>query len=132
MNAFQRLDDREQMHGPIALPETLAECEVLMDRIATNTTKLKLRLDTAKTQARTEGVFQESGWFHRATAALRHLNRDRQRLQEHAAKLRREQTSKTHLRRDQVLIAVMRERLGAEEFAACAAVADARLAGEGV
>lgn len=129
MNAFQKLDICQ--HGPIALPETLEECQALMDRIATETTSLKLRLDTVKAQARMEGIYQDSSWFNRATAALRHLNRDRQRLQEHAAKIRREQTSKAHLRRDQVLIAVMREKLGAEEFAACVAIAEARLAGVG-
>lgn len=113
-------------HAPMELPTDLAACAPLMDELARNITTLQMRVDLAKSQAATEGHYADSHWFHRASAALRYLKRDRQRLQDHMGTLRRVERQALARAHDQVLLGVLREIVGAETFTRAVAEAKAR------
>lgn len=117
----------EKLKGPINLPNTMHECEQLMERLAAESTNLKLQLDHARAKVATTGEYAPSGWFNRASAALRYMNRDRQRLQEHMAKLRRADKENVAQAYDAVLIATLREIVGESIFHRAEKIANSRL-----
>ncbi len=104
---------------PLVMPETLAECELVMERLSANCTAIRSQVDAARAGVKTDGRYADAGWFHRASTALRWMNRDRQRLQDHMAKLRRAEKQKLVQQRDALLIAFLREHVSPEVFQAC-------------
>lgn len=104
---------------PLVMPETLAECEAVMERLSADCTAIRSQVDAARAGVKTDGRYADAGWFHRASTALRWMNRDRQRLQDHMAKLRRAEKQSLVQQRDALLIAFLREHVTAEVFQAC-------------
>ncbi|MCO7557818.1 hypothetical protein [Metapseudomonas otitidis] len=119
-----------EKRGPLVLPETLEECAVVMDRLAFDCNNVKMQLDAAKGDLQATGRYSDPQWFARAKSALRWMSRDRQRLQEHMAKLRKQDAAYAMASRDKLLIAALRERVTPEEFEACVALANLRQSAE--
>lgn len=113
-------------HAPLELPASLDACAPLMDELARNITALQMRVDLAKSQAAADGHYADNHWFHRASAALRYLKRDRQRLQDHMGALRRAERQAVASAHDQVLLGVLRELVDDETFSRAIAEAKAR------
>jgi hypothetical protein len=108
------------------MPASLEEAERMMDWLANETTDLKQRLDRARGEAASGAGYSDNGWFHRASARLRYLNRDRQRLMGHMAKLRREEKRATADGFDRLLVAELRQLVREDQFQGC--LARARIA----
>lgn len=104
---------------PLALPDDLAEAQALMERLSADCTRVRAQIDAAKADRQATGRYADPNWFHRVTTALRWMNRDRQRLQDHIAALRRRDGAALSRARDQALIRHLREIVGAEAFEAC-------------
>lgn len=105
---------------PLVMPETLAECELVMERLSADCTAIRSQVDAARAGVKTHGRYADAGWFHRANTALRWMNRDRQRLQDHMGKLRRsEKRERSPRLEDELLIAALREHVTSEVFQAC-------------
>ena len=105
---------------PVVMPDTLAECELLMDQISADCTTVRGQVDAAKAAQKATGRYADPQWFHRASTALRWMNRDRQRLQDHMAALRRAARAAQPEQQDALLIAALRAQGGEEVFLACA------------
>ena len=104
---------------PLVMPATLEECEAVMERLSADCTAIRIQVDAARANQKTTGRYADANWFHRANTALRWMNRDRQRLQEHMAKLRRSERQSLVQQRDALLIAFLREHVTPEVFQAC-------------
>lgn len=113
-------------NGPIQLPNTLEECEALRDQLDADATRIKLQIDKAKGNAAQHGKYSDSNWYSRATAALRYMNKDRQRLQEHMARLRSRAGVMASKNYDQILIYTLREMVGESLFAKAVTITQRR------
>ena len=119
--------DRNQ---PLVMPATLEECEEVMERLSADCNRIRDQLDDAVARKNETGVYADPRWYRRATSALRWMNRDRQRLQDHMGKLRKAQkTVTTHLE-DKALIAALREHVSPAIFQACVDRARLQVGGE--
>ncbi|WP_236234682.1 hypothetical protein [Pseudomonas tohonis] len=113
-----------EKRGPLVMPATLEECASVMEQLSFDCTNIRTQVDAAKANRKATGRYSDPQWFARATAALRWMSRDRQRLQEHMAKLRKESRSTAEACRDKLLIEALREHVTAGVFARCVLEAD--------
>lgn len=140
-------DGRRRIPAPIELPDTLDACVKLMDELSSSSISLENVLSDAKSKALL-GNYADPNWFRRATTKLKYVKRHRQMLQDHMAKIRkREKTvaavqapkgyaplklanvAKQDAARiyDRILLEVIKENTGREEFQQWVALAQQRL-----
>lgn len=112
--------------GPIELPATLALCEVLEETLCRDAIRLECQIGQAKGRAVSEGKYANPDWYHRAKAALKHINRDRQRLMQHMRALRVEarRNCPAWQARDKAILRELNTRVSKELFDECVRVAD--------
>lgn len=112
--------------GPAELPATLAECEVLEETLARDAIRLECQIGQAKAKAVTEGQYADPTWYHRAKAALKHINRDRQRLMVHMKALRIEarRNCPAWQARYKAILRELNARVPKEVFDECVRVVD--------
>ncbi len=115
--------------GPAELPATLAECEVLEETLARDAIRLECQIGVAEGVAKTEKRYADPVWFHRAKAALKHINRDRQRLMQHMKALRVEarRDCPAWQARDKAILRELNARVPKEVFDECVRVVDEEL-----
>ncbi|ANI05485.1 hypothetical protein EGJ22_08150 [Pseudomonas sp. p99-361] len=115
--------------GPAELPATLAECEVLEEVLCRDAIRLECQIGQAKAKAVTEGQYADANWYHRAKAALKHINRDRQRLMQHMKALRVEarRNCPAWQARDKAILRELNARVPKEVFDECVRVVDEEL-----
>ncbi|MFP3494143.1 hypothetical protein SB759_07925 [Pseudomonas sp. SIMBA_059] len=109
---------RQAQPGPCEMPATLPECEALEERLCRDSIRLECQLGIVKGKSQADGEYADPRWYHKASAALKHLKRDRQRLAVHMKQLRIEarRTDPYWQSRDQVLIRALREELPQGRF----------------
>ena len=114
--------------APTELPAALAECEALEEILCRDAIRLECQIGQAKGRAVAEGKYSNPDWYHRAKAALKHINRDRARLLYRCGQLRKE--AKTHAQQhmDRVILDVIKESLPADQFMGFVRIAEARAA----
>lgn len=112
--------------GSIELPATLALCEVLEETLCRDAIRLECQIGQAKGRAVSEGKYANPDWYHRAKAALKHINRDRQRLVQHMRALRVEarRNCPAWQARDKAILRELNTRVPKELFDECVRVAD--------
>ncbi|WP_060479776.1 hypothetical protein [Pseudomonas monteilii] len=112
--------------GPAELPATLAECEVLEETLARDAIRLECQIGVAEGVAKAEGRYADPTWYHRAKAALKHINRDRQRLMQHMKALRVEakRNCPAWQARDKAILRELNARVPKEVFDECVRVVD--------
>jgi len=112
--------------GPIELPPTLAQCEVLEETLCRDAIRLECQIDQAKGRAVAEGKYANPDWYHRAKAALKHINRDRQRLVQHMRALRVEERRNCPAwqARDKAILRELNARVSKELYDECVRVVD--------
>ncbi|WP_028698189.1 MULTISPECIES: hypothetical protein [Pseudomonas putida group] len=112
--------------GPVELPATLAECEVLEEALARDAIRLECQIGVAEGLAKTEKRYADPVWYHRAKAALKHINRDRQRLIQHMKALRVEarRNCPAWQARDKAILRELNARVPKEVFDECVRVVD--------
>lgn len=115
--------------GPVELPATLAECEALEETLARDAIRLECQIGVAEGTAKAEGRYADPTWYHRAKAALKHINRDRQRLMVHLKVLRTEARRADPIwqGRDQELIRELKSKMNWEDFDECVRAVEARM-----
>ncbi|MCX5508364.1 hypothetical protein [Pseudomonas sp. BJa3] len=112
--------------GPLELPATLAECEALEELLCRDAIRLECQIGQAKGKAVAEGKYANPDWYHRARAALKHINRDRQRLMQHMKALRVEarRNCPAWQARDKAILRELNARVPKEVFDECVRVVD--------
>ena len=117
------------LRGPVELPATLAECEVLEEALARDAIRLECQIGVAEGTAKAEKRYADPVWFHRAKAALKHINRDRQRLMQHMKALRIEAKRNCPLwqARDKAILRELNARVPKGVFDECVRVVDEEL-----
>jgi len=112
--------------GPVQLPATLAECEVLEETLARDAIRLECQIGVAEGTAKAEKRYADPAWFHRAKAALKYINRDRQRLMVHMKALRIEvrRNCPAWQARDKAILRELNARVPKEVFDECVRVVD--------
>lgn len=115
--------------GPVALPATLVECDVLEETLARDAIRLECQIGVAEGTAKAEKRYADPVWFHRAKAALKHINRDRQRLMVHMKALRIEarRNCPAWQARDKAILRELNARVPKEVFDECVRVVDEEL-----
>lgn len=109
---------RPQHNGPRELPATLPECDLMEEELCRDAIRLECQLGIVKGKAQADGEYADPVWYHKASAALKHIRRDRQRLAVHMKQMRVEarRTDPYWQGRDQVLIRALREELPEGRF----------------
>lgn len=104
--------------GPCDMPETLTECDALEERLCRDSIRLECQLGIVKGKSQADGEYADPHWYHKASAALKHIKRDRQRLAVHMKQLRiaARRTDPHWQGRDQALIRALREELPEGRF----------------
>lgn len=117
-------------HRPVLIdmPATLPECETLRVSLDSTIIELSNKLDLIRRRSKVEGTYADSEWYSRATAKLRYLRRDQQRLMRHVAELHKAERMAANSV-DLVLLRSVREALGEEAYKARCAQALAVLLG---
>ncbi|WP_054886667.1 MULTISPECIES: hypothetical protein [unclassified Pseudomonas] len=112
--------------APTELPATLAECEALEEILCRDAIRLECQIGQAKGRAVAEGKYSNPDWYHRAKAALKHINRDRQRLMQHMKALRVEarRNCPAWQGRDKAILRELNARVPKEVFDECVRVVD--------
>lgn len=112
--------------GPLELPATLADCEALEELLCRDAIRLECQIGQAKGRAVSEGKYANPDWYHRAKAALKHINRDRQRLMVHMKALRIEarRSCPVWQARDKAILRELNARVPKEVFDECVRVVD--------
>lgn len=112
--------------GPIELPATLAQCEVLEETLCRDAIRLECQIGVAEGLAKAEKRYADPVWYHRAKAALKHINRDRQRLMQHMKALRVEarRNCPAWQARDKAILRELNARVPKEVFDDCVRVVD--------
>ncbi|GJB83967.1 hypothetical protein KAM380_084320 [Aeromonas caviae] len=115
--------------GPVELPPTLVECEELEEILARDAIRLECQIGVAEGKAKAEKRYADPVWFHRAKAALKHINRDRQRLTQHMKALRIEarRNCPAWQARDKAILRELNARVPKEVFDECVRVVDEEL-----
>jgi flagellar biosynthesis component FlhA len=99
------------------MPATLPECETLRVELDSTIIELSNKLDLVRRRSAVEQVFADSEWYSRATAKLRYLRRDQQRLMRHVAELHKAERMEANSV-DLVLLRELRKTLGEEAYQA--------------
>lgn len=117
-------------HRPVLIdmPATLPECETLRVSLDSTIIELSNKLDLVRRRSAAEGTFADSEWYSRATAKLRYLRRDQQRLMRHVSELHKAERLDANSV-DLVLLRELRKTLGEEAYKARCAQALAVLLG---
>lgn len=104
--------------GPCDMPETLTECDALEERLCRDSIRLECQLGIVKGKSQAEGEYADPRWYHKASAALKHIKRDRQRLAVHMKQLRiaARRTDPQWQGRDQALIRALRNEMPEGRF----------------
>lgn len=110
-----------EKRGPLVMPATLEECASVMEQLSFDCANIRAQVDAAKATQKATGRYSDPQWFARATTALRWMNRDRQRLQDHIAMLRKASRAATETSRDKLLIEALRQHVSPEVFFRCVA-----------
>ncbi|RNF67727.1 hypothetical protein [Pseudomonas putida] len=115
--------------GAVELPTTLAECEALEEALARDAIRLECQIGVAEGLAKTEKRYADPVWYHRAKAALKHINRDRQRLIQHMKALRVEarRNCPAWQARDKAILRELNARVPKEVLDECVRVVDENL-----
>ncbi|RZI91438.1 MAG: hypothetical protein EOP15_00980 [Pseudomonas sp.] len=115
--------------GAAQLPATLGECETLEEVLCRDAIRLECQLGQAKGKAKAEGFYADPNWYHRAKAALKHINRDRQRLMQHMRALRVEarRNSPAWQARDKAILRELSARVPKDVFDDCVRLVDENL-----
>ncbi|MGS8178530.1 hypothetical protein ACU7A6_31040 [Pseudomonas aeruginosa] len=114
---------------PITLPNTLEECEELMECLSASCISCRSQIEAAKAEQKATGRCVDEIWYSRASTALRWMNRDKVRLQNHIARLRKDSRRAHNDLANRLLIEALREHVGIEVFQACAEKARQRMEG---
>lgn len=119
----------EGPRGPIVMPATLAESERLEETLCRDAIRLECQIGQAKAKAKAEGSYADPSWYHRAKAALKHINRDRQRLMVHMRALRIEarRDCPAWQSRDKAILRELSARVPKEVFDDCVRAVDDEL-----
>jgi hypothetical protein len=112
----------------LAMPATLPACEALRVELDSTIIELSNKLDLVRRRSAVEQVFADAEWYSRATAKLRYLRRDQQRLLRHVAELHKAERLEANSV-DLVLLRELRKALGEQAFQARCAQALAVLLG---
>lgn len=109
---------RQPQIGPCDMPATLAECDALEERLCRDSIRLECQLGIVKGKSQAEGEYADPHWYHKASAALKHIKRDRQRLAVHMKQLRiaARRTDPHWQGRDQALIRALRNEMPEGRF----------------
>ena len=109
---------RQPKIGPCDMPETLTECEALEERLCRDSIRLECQLGIVKGKSHADGEYADPHWYHKASAALKHIKRDRQRLAVHMKQLRiaARRTDPQWQGRDQALIRALRNEMPEGRF----------------
>lgn len=110
-----------EKRGPLVMPATLEECASVMEQLSFDCANIRTQVDAAKATQKATGRYSDPQWFARATTALRWMNRDRQRLQDHMAMLRKAARAAKETSRDKLLIEALRQHVSPEVFFRCVA-----------
>lgn len=104
--------------GPRDMPGSIDDCEALEEELCRDAIRLECQIGVAEGLAKSEKRYADPTWYHRAKAALKHINRDRQRLAVHMKQLRIEarRTDPNWQSRDQILIRALRAELPQGRF----------------
>lgn len=115
--------------GPVELPATMAECEVLEEVLCRDAIRLECQIGVAEGLAKSEKRYADPVWYHRAKAALKHINRDRQRLIQHMKALRVEarRNCPAWQARDKAILRELNSRVPKELFDECVRAVDEEL-----
>ncbi|WP_110946382.1 hypothetical protein [Pseudomonas bohemica] len=110
--------EKRPVNGPRELPPTLPECELLEEELCRDAIRLECQIGVAEGLAKSDGHYADPTWYHRAKAALKHIQRDRQRLMVHMKQLRiQARRNDPHWQsRDQMLIRALRQELPSGRF----------------
>lgn len=110
--------NRAPVIGPRLMPATLPECEILDEELSRDSIRLECQLGVVKGKSQADGEYADPVWYHRATAALKHIRRDRQRLMVHMKQLKIEarRTDPHWQSRDQAIIRALRNELPPGRF----------------
>lgn len=106
---------------------TLAQCLEVRAAVHEATIHIAEQIDRAKAEAWVSGDYAERDWFHRANKALKFHRYALQRLQEHGAKLGKQERMKLSETRNEALIRELRAVVGEDVFKDCVARAEKRL-----
>lgn len=117
----------EKLTGPRPMPDTVAGCVEMEQYLTERIISLDATLADARVSARVQGVYADPSWFHRANVALKHLKHDRQRVVHHVAQLRKADRVSASKGFNQVLLDVLREKVGDVMFQNCVKIATERL-----
>jgi hypothetical protein len=112
----------------LEMPATLPACETLRVELDSTIIELSNKLDVVRRRSAIDQVFADSEWYSRATAKLRYLRRDQQRLLRHVAELHKAERLEANSV-DLVLLRELRKALGEQAFQARCAQALAVLLG---
>jgi hypothetical protein len=99
----------------LELPTNLRECETLRVELDSTIIELSNKLDVVRRRSAIDQVFADSDWYSRATAKLRYLRRDQQRLMRHVAELNKAERLQANSV-DLVLLRELRKALGEEAY----------------
>lgn len=112
------VEKRPVLNGPRELPSTLPECELLEEELCRDAIRLECQIGIVKGKSQAGGEYADPVLYHKATAALKHIQRDRQRLAVHMKQLRIEarRTDPHWQSRDQILIRALRKELPSGRF----------------
>lgn len=123
------LPKRQTLNGPRELPETLAECQVLEEELCRDAIRLECQIGLAEGAAKSEGRYSDPSWYHRAKAALKHLQRDRQRLMAHMKNLRIDdrRTDPAWNSYDRILVRLLADHVPREVMEECRELAHAQV-----
>lgn len=111
-------EKRPTLNGPRELPNNLPECERLDEELCRDAIRLECQIGIVKGKSQSEGEFADPDWYHRASAALKYLRHDRQRLLMHMRQLRiaARRTDPQWQGRDKALIRALRDELPEGRF----------------
>jgi hypothetical protein len=100
---------------PIQFPTTLAECQVLEEKLGRDAISLEANIRL------TENGRHDETWGYRARAALKHMNRDRQALMVHMKTVRLEERSLDPIWNsyEKLLVRILTERVSPELMDEC-------------
>ena len=109
---------RKPKIGPCDMPETLTECDALEERLCRDSIRLECQLGIVKGKSQADSEYADPHWYHKASAALKHIKRDRQRLAVHMKQLRiaARRTDPHWQGRDQALIRALRNEMPEGRF----------------
>ncbi|WP_162962107.1 hypothetical protein [Pseudomonas aeruginosa] len=112
-------DPSSPSEGNYLLPGKLLEAEQLKEKLDTEAFGITQTVALAKVRGAALGQYSDPNWFHRVQTKLKHLNRHRQVLQVHIARLRKNLRVQEADELNRELLNALRSRVPAELFQEC-------------